>query len=146
LDAAWELQGELELRSRSPWNTIFQEEFMRGESADGRRLLEEEEVEWRCWVERTRRTRGGSAAESRERRGASSWSWLEEDDEEEREDAAASESEPSRRSGAEERSDDGDERPPAVFRCSRSFSDRAAADELVALAGGFADGDGLLAL
>jgi hypothetical protein len=145
LDAAWELQGELQLRSRSPWNTIFPEEFMRGESADGggRRLLEEE-VEWRCWAERTRRTRGGSAAESRERRGASSWSWLEEDEEEreKREDAASAESEPSRRrSGAEERSDDADERPPAVFCCSRSFSDRAAA-ELVAVA----DGDGLLGL
>jgi hypothetical protein len=110
LDAAWKLQGELELRSR-PWNTILPDEFMRGESTErhrgggggeGRRraglrparVVEEPEpdVEWRwwwCWLEerRTRRMRGGlgSAAESRERRGTSSWSWPEEEDEEESE-------------------------------------------------------------
>jgi len=169
LDAAWKLQGELELRSR-PWNTILPEEFMRGESTEGQRgggggegrrraglrpaRVEPPEVEWRCWEERTRRMRdgfGSAAVESRERRGTSSWSWPEEDDDEEsekREDAResdASESELSRSSGADARSDA--EAPDArpVFRWSRSLSDLAAA-EFAALAAGVlaaaAAGDG----
>ena len=159
MDAAWKLQGELELRS-SPWNTILPDEFMRGESTErqrgggggeGRRRAGlrparvEDEVGWRWWEleweERTRRMRGGwgSAAESSERRGTSSWSCPEEDDDEEsekREDASdsdPSESELSRRSGADAWSDAAapDARP--AFRWSRSLSDLAAA-EFVALA------------
>ena len=132
MDAAWKLQGELELRS-SPWNTILRDEFMRGESTewqrgggggDGRRRARlrparvEEEVEWRCceWAWEERRTRwmqgGLGSAESSERRGTSSWSCSKEDHEEESEkredanDSNASESELSRRrSGVDARSD-----------------------------------------
>nr|CAB3468732.1 unnamed protein product [Digitaria exilis] len=96
----------------------------------------------------------GSAAESSERRGTSSWSWLEEEDEEEREkrdearESDASESELSRRSGSDADDEAPDPRPPqpAAFRWRRSFSDLAAAEFAALDAGVLAaagDGEGL---
>ena len=106
--------GELELRSR-PWNTIFPEAFMRGESAEttlggGGACGVERQRRAGLWParggaeaaatavgacgwgaawgrERTRRMRGRGvgSTESSEWRGKSSWSWAEEEDDDESE-------------------------------------------------------------